>query len=64
MVALVALFPDAVVAGPTGPRHVIDQVLNEVRFILALDDGETAAGELGQLQQIERGGIQLQMPQA
>ena len=62
MVSLVAPFPDAVVAGPVGPRHVIDQVLNEVRFIPALDDGQTAAGELGQLQQIERGGIQLQMP--
>ena len=61
MVPLVAPFPDAVVGRPIGPGHVEHQVLDEVRFITALDHGAAAPRQLGQLQQKQRGGIQLQV---
>lgn len=50
MVALVAPFPDAVVGGPVGPSDVEDQVLDEIRFITAVDHGAAAPRQLSQLQ--------------
>ena len=59
VVALVAALPDAVISHPVGPRHVIGQVLDEVALVAALHDHQARAGQLGQLQQKQGGGIEL-----
>ena len=64
VIALVAPFPDAVVRHPVSPGHVVHQVLNKCRFVAVVDQGETAAGQLCQLQQEQGRGIDLQMSPA
>ena len=64
VVALVAPLPDAVIGHPIGPGHVVHQVLHEVTLVLALDHHQARTGELGQLQQEQRRGIELQMAPA
>ena len=64
MVALVAPFPDAVVSHPIGAGHVIDEVLEEIALRAGLNDHQPRAGELGQLQQKQGRGIELQMAPA
>ena len=61
MVPLITPLPNAVVSDPIGPGHVIDQVLHEVPLVLGLDDHQARAGQLGQLQQKQGGGIELEM---
>ena len=51
MVALVTPLPDAVVGGAIGPCHVEHEVLDEIRFIAAVDHGAAAPRQLGQLQE-------------
>ena len=64
VVALVTPLPDAVIGHPVGAGHVIDQVLNEIPLVAGLDHHQAAAGQLGQLQQVQGGGVQLQVPPA
>jgi hypothetical protein len=64
MVALVAPLPDAVVGDPIGPGHVVHQVLDEIALIAGLHDHQAGAGELGELQQKEGGGIELEVAPA
>ena len=61
VVALVTPFPDAVIADAIGPGDVVHEVLDEIRLIAAAHHRQSGSGELGQLQQKQGGGIQLQM---
>ena len=61
MVALVAPFPNAVVAHAIGAGDVIDEVLQEVPLMAGLHHHQSRAGQLGELQQKEGRRIELQM---
>ena len=64
VVALVTPLPDAVIGHPVGAGHVINQVLDEIPLVVGLDHHQAAAGQLGQLQQVQGGGVQLQVSPA
>ena len=64
VVALVTPLPDAVVGHPIGAADVVHQVLEEVPFVAGLHHHQAGAGELGQLEQEQAGGIELEMPPA
>ena len=64
VVPLVAALPDAVVGDAVGAGHVIGEVLDEVALVAGLHHHQTGAGELGQLQQEQGRGIELQMAPA
>ena len=62
VVSLVAPFPHSVVGSPVRPSHVEHQILDEIRFITAVNHGAAALRQLSELQQEQRCGIELQMP--
>ena len=64
MVALVAPLPDAVVGHAVGAGHVIHEVLDEIALVAGLHDHQPGAGELGELQQEEGGGVELEVTPA